>query len=476
VEIASPSGYLDVDQTLQLSATSRDVMGGAITTEITWSSSAPAIAEVDPRGVVTGRAPGAVYIRASAGGVADSVRLTVETPVAELEALPDSLFLVQGRSGKLVVEMRDASGRPMAHSLTFSSSASGVATVSPTGEVQGLALGGATVTLTAGRRQVQVPVRVVTGERYGIRVLEGERPSWAPSGINNRGEIVGFPLLDGPGQRGLLWRGGRLTDLGPGQAWAVNDSGTVVLTEYRYPGRLELVLWKEGGRTVVADTLFSSILSVLPGSLISHRASINLRGEAVVTIMVQAGPGVYPMFSARWTRQGLAGLPSHSPPALNDRGEIVVNRGSYRHSFLPQRALIWRDGDTTAVPQPRAAADWWRLSAIDDRGRAVGYYGTGTSEPLETRGWFLWDGSRTTDLGPLPGSPVAMNGYGDVLGVEYGRRLFVVRGSRTIDLTDQLADWTIESAGRMNDLGQVVATGRHRATGERRALLLTPAP
>ncbi len=37
-------------------------------------------------------------------------------------------------------------------------------------------------------------------------------------------------------------------------------------------------------------------------------------------------------------------------------------------------------------------------------------------------------------------------------------------------------EWDVVAASGLNDLGQVVATGKHRTTGETRALLLTPAP
>ncbi|HEX2189537.1 MAG TPA: Ig-like domain-containing protein [Longimicrobiaceae bacterium] len=472
LEVSAPSEHLDVGQSLRLSAAPKDATGDPVRGgRIAWSSSDPAVAEVGAEGEVTGRAPGKVYVRAALGSVADSVQLTVEDPVAALEVFPDSLFLVQGRPGRVYVEMRDAAGNPVAHSLSFASSAAGTAAVDPSGEVRGASPGEATVTVTAGLRQVQVPVRVVTGERYRVRVLEGGPSSWVPFGINDRGEVVGW-TLDGS-EQSVLWRRGRVTELGAGRAWAVNDSGTVVLTEYQAPSQLRLVLWRDGRRELASGSLFST-LSGAPGSLVTHRAGIARGDRVVVTASFQLGPGAYSTRSALWTPQGLTVLPGHSPPALNARGEVAINRGEHRHTFLPMRALVWRNGDTTAVPQPRAGVDWWQISAINDQGRAVGTYGVMSSGSPAAQGWYLWDGSSATDLGALPGTPVAINDHGDILGHD-AERTVVVRGTRVVDLGEQLADWTIEGAFGINDLGQVVALGRHRATGQARTLLLTPA-
>ena len=76
-----------------------------------WASSDPAVAAV-AAGQVTGRAPGQVVIRASAGGRSNSVRLTVELPVAGISVAPDSVVLLAGRAGALFVDMTDASGQP----------------------------------------------------------------------------------------------------------------------------------------------------------------------------------------------------------------------------------------------------------------------------------------------------------------------------------------------------------------------------
>jgi hypothetical protein len=476
VTITSPSEYLDVGQTLALQVTVTDASGADRGTGgLGWTSGDPAVAEV-AGGAVTGRSPGPVWIRAAVAGAADSVRLVVETPLASLEILPDSLFLILGRSARLFVEMRDDAGRPMEHSLTLSSSDRTVATVDATGEVRGIALGAATVTLTAGLERVEVPVRVVSGELYSVRELGGETPWWG-SGINNRGEVVGTTAYSGDpfGFRGVLWRKGRALDLGPGRAWDVNDGGTVALTNHRDRFVLELLLWKDGGRSLLEGSLFSGY-----HDFIATGATINSRDWVVVTAYIHYGPGAYADESRLRTSTHLSGNLGNSPPALNDRGDVVINRGRTIYTFIPGLAEIWNDGNTTSVHQPRPEAEWWRLMDINNSGQAVGTYGAygpGSPAPsIETLGWYIWGPDGSTDLGPRPGRPVKLNDHGDILGVDPEGRITVLRNSRSIDVPAQIGEWDLLGAGAMNDLGQIVASGRHRATGRVASVLLTPSP
>ncbi|MDP9349223.1 MAG: Ig-like domain-containing protein [Gemmatimonadota bacterium] len=247
MEISAPSTSVELGQKLLLSATVKDASGQRLrNVQVSWTSSDPAVAEV-AEGMVTGRSPGHVYVRATAGAARDSMRVTVESPpVGEIVVRPDTLYLIRGRVGRLFVEVRDPAGRPMANSLLFSSSAPEIAPVSDSGEVQGVALGSAAVTVTAGLRSVQVPVRVVTGERYSVTylgTLGGMTPyrhSYMASrehlarvrvlsavlssahDVNNRGEVVGGAVTAAGQWHAYLWRGGRMTDLGapPGLAWS----------------------------------------------------------------------------------------------------------------------------------------------------------------------------------------------------------------------------------------------------------------
>lgn len=66
-----------------LTATALDSRGAAIPgVSITWSSSNPAVAEVQPSGMVVGRAAGVTDIVASAGTVSSTARVTVLGPSA----------------------------------------------------------------------------------------------------------------------------------------------------------------------------------------------------------------------------------------------------------------------------------------------------------------------------------------------------------------------------------------------------------
>ncbi|MBP9107194.1 MAG: Ig-like domain-containing protein [Gemmatimonadaceae bacterium] len=71
-----------VGSSVQLTATARDAQNNALPARpIAWSSSAPSIASVSATGLVTGVAPGAAQVRATADGKFAEVAVTVLPPI-----------------------------------------------------------------------------------------------------------------------------------------------------------------------------------------------------------------------------------------------------------------------------------------------------------------------------------------------------------------------------------------------------------
>jgi len=78
VTVSPPTATVEVDQTVQLTATPKDANGSPLTGRtVTWSSSATAVAIVNGSGLVTGRASGAATITATSEGQRGTAEVTV---------------------------------------------------------------------------------------------------------------------------------------------------------------------------------------------------------------------------------------------------------------------------------------------------------------------------------------------------------------------------------------------------------------
>jgi uncharacterized membrane protein len=484
VEISAPSTFVEMGQKLRLSAVAKDASGRTMPgVPVSWSSSAPAVAEV-AEGMVTGRTPGHAYIRASAGAAADSIRITVEgPPVGEIVVWPDTLHLIRGRAGRLFVEVYDRAGKTMANPVVFSASAPDVASVNGSGEVQGVALGSTSVTVSAGLKSVQVPVHVVTGDRYSVRHLGSLRADESFAvGINNRGEVVGhdrFIPLGNTSFRPFVWRKGALTELGGFNIpVAINDSSTVIGTADNGSSWI----WRAGAltgfRTDTAVTLVAGINNRgdLVGTAFSGYCYGCVRGTAPHSAFIRVdGQTSWLPWHAAPAPEGpaISAAGQVTTRAINDRRVAAVHT-NHPPSMLG-RAYTWENGQYTPIPRPEGSATGWWAADINNQGQVLGsYVKTETYQFNAEVYWYLWDGTRVTDLGKAGAGAwaSAMNRYADGVG-----GWLLLRGGEMMDLNAMLTtgDWNIIDARDINDLGQIAAVGVNKATGRRRALLLTPA-
>lgn len=129
---------------------------------ISWNTSAPAIATVTSQGVVAGIAPGTATISATVDGVAGTAVVTVTAvPVATVTITPTSGSLVVGQTLQLSAATASATGQTLTgRVVTWTSSASSVASVSSTGLVSAVAAGTATITATSEGRTATVQITV----------------------------------------------------------------------------------------------------------------------------------------------------------------------------------------------------------------------------------------------------------------------------------------------------------------------------
>ncbi|HEX8273943.1 MAG TPA: Ig-like domain-containing protein [Longimicrobiaceae bacterium] len=499
VELAVPTTRLAVGQSIQLSAAVRGAAGQVLSGRgVAWSSSNEAVATVDGGGRVTGRAPGPVTITAAAGGKQERVELVVEAaatapgPVARVSMEPDSFLLVVGNTvairvptedhaanarARILAVPRDAAGAVLLWlPVRFTTSDAAVATVSDSGVVRAVAPGTAVITAQVGTAEGRLAVTV---ERPWTTTYLGTLPGTPESvatAISPLGQVVGRS-----GGRGWSWQDGRMTELaipdslGTGASvfpGAVNARGQVGGTVIAPSGQY-IAQW-EGGRVTLVpssttwpNTRFGGMneRGEMVGSWVADRCTNNCLG---VGWIYRAG-----QVSQVGTTNTLSQL---TLAAINDRGQIAASR-EFRSVG---GALLFENAAAEPTPLPTNPGSS-NAADIDEQGRVYGQ----DYVNFEVRG-FVWSpATGVRHFKPLPGGAISGPTRANNLGLAVGRSAcagcpallpVIFRDGRAIRIEDLLAggDWIWETAADVNDRGQVVGWGTHRATGVRGALLLTP--
>ncbi|MGM9681336.1 MAG: Ig-like domain-containing protein [Eubacteriales bacterium] len=137
ISLNKSSASLYINDTLQLSATTTP--GGSV---VTWSSGDPAIASVSASGLVTAHTVGSATITATANGVSASCTVTVRKGNIVINKPTDSVLV--GGTIQLT-----ATTTPGGRTVTWTSSDTGIATVSASGLVTFSLAGTVTVTASA---------------------------------------------------------------------------------------------------------------------------------------------------------------------------------------------------------------------------------------------------------------------------------------------------------------------------------------
>ena len=136
-------------------AVAYDTLDAAMTgITVAWASSNPSVATIDSSGPVTARlvalANGFTAVRATAQGVTGAASLTVAQVMTSVELSPAAASIAPTGTVVLTARRRDASNFFIpGGSFTFASDAVGVATVSASGVVTGVAIGSAGITATS---------------------------------------------------------------------------------------------------------------------------------------------------------------------------------------------------------------------------------------------------------------------------------------------------------------------------------------
>jgi trimeric autotransporter adhesin len=167
----------------QLTATAQDASGNTMSgATVTWSSSSSATATVSSSGMVTLVKQGTATITAASGSVTATAAVTVNAAappaVASVSVAPATTSVVAGKSVQLAVTAKDASGNVITGAaITWSSSSTGVATVSGTGLVQALAAGTVIISATSGGHVATANVTVTAASSGGAGSGSANEPA-----------------------------------------------------------------------------------------------------------------------------------------------------------------------------------------------------------------------------------------------------------------------------------------------------------
>jgi len=295
-----------------------------------------------------------------------------------------------------------------------------------------------------------------------------------------------------------------LTDLGPGEAVAINRLGVVAVNNPSYvriPPNIRIALaGVDGGNLAVPSgingqglvagytgyaTLWTKgtplSLGTLPGGSFSYAYAINASGQVVGQ---SNGDGNINAQVFLWTQatgmQGLGYLPGggfSGASAINRSGEIVgfsdAADGIY-HGFA------W--SKTTGMQQlaSLACGAGGSAYAINDLGQIAGQSACGVGEHA-----VLWSNSQSSalDLGTLPGLQYsiayALNNLGQVVGSSGNSRTHhpflwtAAKGMQDLNnLIPAGSGWVLQAANGINDKGWIVGSGT--LNGQTEAFLLTP--
>jgi len=172
VRIEPTSLQLVVGSRQRLTARALNDAGAPVATAITWTSETPAVVSVSADGEVTALASGAGSVRAAAGSVAATAAVVVSVvPVARVAVAPATSSITVGATQQLTASATDVAGATITgRVVAWSSRDPGVAVVSSTGQVTGIAPGSATIVAAIDGQSATATVTVRAVPVAAVRV------------------------------------------------------------------------------------------------------------------------------------------------------------------------------------------------------------------------------------------------------------------------------------------------------------------
>lgn len=309
--IVSPSSItLLVTQTSQFSAVVTDSLGNPLSGRaITWSSSRTAIATVSGSGLVTAVAPGVDTIKATSSGITGFGVVTVKlVPVASVQVTPSTAPLFVGDTVRLTATTYDSVGGVLTgRTITWSSAAPGIASVSATGLVTGVSPGGAVIKATS---EGQVGTATITVSLVPVKT------------------IVVTPALDTLLQSASVQLAATLLD-------SAGDTLT---------GRS--VTWSSDNTSVAVVGSNGSVFAQGPGTATITAASGSASGTATIVVLA---PIASVTLSPKLDTIQLGATVQYTATLKDAQGNVLTGRAITWRSIHTGVASIDTDGLATAV-------------------------------------------------------------------------------------------------------------------------------
>lgn len=187
VTFAGAVDSLRPGNSIVVTAVPLNAAGEVVDAPVAWRSLTPTLASVTVDGEVLALAPGRATIRATAGGRAGELSITLANPpAAVIELEPESLLLVfPGPGAPLGAIARDEQGDPLVGApVRFASEADRVAMIEASGLVVPVAVGATTITALLDGVQATRRVRVIPAETPDAPIVESVTPALLVPGQN----------------------------------------------------------------------------------------------------------------------------------------------------------------------------------------------------------------------------------------------------------------------------------------------------
>ncbi len=190
IEVTPSTATILVNGTKQLTIRAYDHLGTPLYESYidgrvwTITSSNSGVATINTtNGVVTGKSAGTAVISASmAGGTGTSTITVVTDPVASVTVSPSTVTVGAGQTTQLTATLKSSNGTVLTgRTVTWASSQTGVATVSSSGVVAGVAAGTATITATAEGKSGTATITVTQPASPPTSCVDCKTP-WVPTG------------------------------------------------------------------------------------------------------------------------------------------------------------------------------------------------------------------------------------------------------------------------------------------------------
>ncbi|HEV7705798.1 MAG TPA: Ig-like domain-containing protein [Gemmatimonadaceae bacterium] len=263
VDLEPASANATIGGHVQLSATIKTKTGRLLSSHaITWSSTDTRYVTVSSSGLVTATAIGSAKIVAKASTAADSSSLgVVSAPVAALSITPSSSTISAGSTVQLSAHATDAGGNTLTgRAVAWQSSNNSVASVSTSGLVTGVHVGGATITATSEGKSATASMNVGAGSVATVAITPGSLGLAA-----GNTQQLSATLKDGAGNvvtgMPISWSSSN-TSIG-----TVSSSGLVTASHAGSVTITAASSGKSGSATLIVSAGAISSVSVSPGSL-----------------------------------------------------------------------------------------------------------------------------------------------------------------------------------------------------------------